>query len=193
MAEGKDPRGRADDAAGSFEVQYARVVDGDEAKGRASPLSQLLPRYEVCVVLHLGDHNLVAGAQGELRRRRSRARQGGVQERVTEQVQALGGVGGPDDLIGRRAQEGSERFTGILEGVRGFDRQQVGTTVNGGVALLVKLLLGFDDAERVLRGRPGVQIDQGVPAHGPRKHGEVIADPQHLFVGQCRRQQGLGL
>ena len=145
------------------------------------------------MVLHLGDHNLVAGAQGEPCGRSTGARQGRVQERVAEQVQALGGVGGPDDLVGPRAQEGRERFAGILEGLRGLDSQRVGTAVHGGVALLIEFLLSFNDAEGVLRRGTGVKINQGVPAHGPGEDGEVVADPQHLVVGQCRREHGLGL
>ena len=149
---------------GLVQAEAAGVVDGDVAQGGAGAERQLLPGDQVGVVLHFGDHNLVARFQGEVLQPGITPALGSPQrrvgERIADQVQALGGVGGPDGFLVVGAHEVGEGLAGVLEDLRGLDGKVVGAAVHGGVALFVELLLGFDHAERVLRRGPGIKVDQ---------------------------------
>ncbi len=184
VGEGQHAGAAADQPGGGLEVQGPCVVDGDEFQDGAGPFGQLLPGNQVGVVLHLGDHDFVAGREREAGGLGRGPGQGGVQEGVAEQVQALGGVGGPDQLIRVRADEGSHGLAGILERFGGLHREIVRAAVHGRVPLLVELLLRFQHAERVLRGGAGIEVDERVPVDGPVQDGEVVADPQDLRVAQ---------
>ena len=137
-------------------------------------------------MLHFGDHYLVARFQRQVLQRRVAPALGsperGVGQRVADQVEALGGVGGPDGFRVVGADEVRHGLARVLEGLGGFDREVVGAAVHGRVALLVELLLGFDHAERVLRRGPGIQVDQGLAVDHLVEDREVVADPQHLGV-----------
>ena len=184
MGERQDAGARADDAGGGRQVQGAGVVDRDELHDGAGPGRQLLPGDQVGVVLHLRDHEFVARGQGEPGRFGCGAGQGRVEEGVREQVQALRGVGGPDQFVPLRPDEVRHRFPGVFEGLGGLDGEVVRPAVDRRVPLLIELLLGLEHAERVLRGGPGVQVDEGPAVDVLLQDREVVADPQDLFVSE---------
>ena len=125
------------------------------------------------------------GARAKRRGFGRRAGQGRVQERVGEQVQALGGVGGPDRARpAPRPTKARDGFPGVFERLGGLDGEVVRAAVDGGVPLLVELLLGLEHAERVLRGRSGVQVDQLFAVDLLLQDREVVADPEDLIVSE---------
>ena len=144
------------------EVQPAVVGQAEPAQGRPGALAQLLPRQEVGVVLHLGDHDLVALADGvrpELRLLRRR----GVGQRVGDEVDRLGGVAGEDDLPLRRPDEGADGGAGGLVGARRLFGELVRTPVGGCVDVLVEPAFRVEHLARLLRRGPGVEVDQPLP------------------------------
>ena len=102
------------------------------------------------MVFHFRHHNLVARSERELPGLPGHLADTGVAERVGNQVQPGGGVLGPDELIVSCADERGHRGPGVLEDVRGVHGERVGAAVHSGIALLIKLLFGLHDAERIL-------------------------------------------
>src|SRR3954468_12443254 len=162
---------------GGGEVQPPVVGEAEPAQGRPGALAQLLPRHEVAVVLHLGHHDLVALTHG-VPAERVLLRRGGVGERVGHEVDALGGVAGEDDLaVVLGPDEAGDLGPGRLVEVGRLLGQLVRAAVHGGVVVLVEVPLGVEDGARLLRGRPGVEVDQLLPvAHGAGQNREVGPD-----------------
>ena len=194
MGEGDDLGALGDHRVQVGQVETALVGQADPAQGGTGAPGKLLPRHEVGVVLHLGDHDLVAHPEREPRCDRRvdtvhRPFRRSVAEGVGDQVQRLGGVLGEHDLPRLGADKGGHGLTGTLEGVGGLFGQLMGTPVNCGVLLLVEGALGIEHLARLLRGRPGVEVHQGLPAaHGARQDREVSADRGRL----CRAERGAG-
>ena len=106
------------------EVEPAVGRHAEPAQRRPGALAQQLPRHDVGVVLHLGDDDLVAGAEREPAAGPRRAR---VAHRVGDQVDRLGDVLGEHDL-GRlgRADERGHLDPGALVGLRSPPRRAGG-------------------------------------------------------------------
>ena len=152
----------------------AFVVDGDPAERRAGALGQQLPRHDVAVVLHLGDHDLVAGPEPEPLGAQERR---GVGERVGQQVQRRRDVGGEDDLVARRrVDEPRDDVAGALERGRRLAAQGVHRPGDVGVVVGVEVGLGVDDHLRLLRAVGGIEVDQRVAVHLAGQDREVLAD-----------------
>jgi hypothetical protein len=102
MREGKYLCPAVHGVPGHVHAEAAVVVHRDVPQGRPGAEGQLLPGYEVGVVLHFGHHDFVTRVQGELLEPGVAPALGspqpGVGQGVAEEVQALGGVGSPDDL-----------------------------------------------------------------------------------------------
>ena len=130
VREGQHPGAGAEHLVGGVEPERAVVVDRDEPQGRARAGGQLLPGEQVGVVLHLGDDDLVAGTEPEGLRRVAAAAEARVRERVGDEVERLGGVGGPDDLVVGRADEAGDRGPGVLEQLGGLGGQRVCAAVH---------------------------------------------------------------
>ena len=184
VREGEHAGAGGHDAAGGRHVEKAGIRYRNEPQRGAGAQRQLLPRNEVGVVLQLGDHDLVAGSEGEAAGVGAAEAEGGVGEAVGEQVDGFGGVAGPDDLVGRGPDERGHLLAGALVDLGGLDGQGVRAAVHGGVALLVELLLGFHHADRVLRGGTGIEVVERVPVHLLGEHRKVVADAFHLPCGQ---------
>ena len=172
------------------EVEPAVVGEPEPAQGRAGALAQLLPGQQVGVVLHLGDDDLVAlpdGVPPELRLLRRR----GVGQRVGDEVDALGAVAGEDDLPLRRTDERADGGAGGLVGAGRLLGELVGSPVRRGVDVLVEPALGVEHLARLLRGGPGVEVDQPLPVpHGAGQDREVR--PDRLDVQGQRRARPVG-
>ena len=87
-------------------VQPAVVGDAEPAQRRAGALREQLPRHDVGVVLHLGDHDLVAGPEA-----RTAGRRAGCAEGVRHQVDRLGGVLGEHHLVAEPALMNAATFS----------------------------------------------------------------------------------
>ena len=113
-----------DQLARCSRFQPALVGHAEPAQRRAGALAQLLPRDQVGVVLHLGDHDLVAGA--DRNRCASGRRVGRVAYRVGDQVDGFGSALGEDDLgLGVGAEELRDLDPRALVGVGRLLAEQV--------------------------------------------------------------------
>ena len=148
------------------------------------------------MVLHLGDHDLVAGHEDEAlgagrQRGAVRRLRGGVAERVRHEVDGLGGVLGEHQLaVGGTDQAGDGRARGLV-GVGGLLREQVRAAVHGRVVPLVEVPLGVEDRVGLLGRGPRVEVDQPVPAaHRARQDREVGPDLLDVEQSGHRGVQG---
>jgi hypothetical protein len=103
-------------------IERAGIVDRRHAQPRALSLAEHLPRHDVRVVLHLGDEDLVARADGA------------APERLRHQVDALGGAAREDDLAGLGAfRKRATVCRARLESRRGALAERVHAAVDVGV------------------------------------------------------------
>lgn len=77
VREGQHPGTAPDDSCSLLEAEPAGIVDGQVAERRTGAERQFLPRDEVGVVLHFGDHYFVARFQGKALQCRVSAALGG--------------------------------------------------------------------------------------------------------------------
>jgi hypothetical protein len=167
------------------EVEPSVGGDRHPAQGRAGAPAGLLPRDEVGVVLHLGDEDLVAGAQREAVTVTAAATRCAVGEGVGDEVDGLGGVAREDDLRGTGTDERGDRRSGVLVGVGALLGELVRSAVNSRVGVLVEVSARRRAPAvacarwRRSRGRPA-----GAPAHRARQDREVGPDPGQLLVGE---------
>ena len=132
--------------------RIAVVGDRDELEVAVLLLDQDLPRDEVCVVLHLGEDDLVAAADVL------------AAPRIRDEVDRLGRVAGEDDLVAvRRVDEPPDAGAGLLVLGRRLLADRVDAAMDVGVVLAVVVGQRIDDDRRLLAGRRGVEVDQRVP------------------------------
>ena len=165
-------------ASRSVEVEPAVVGDRHPAQGRAGAAAQLLPRDEVGVVLHLGDDDLVTGAEGEPRRRCPPPPPAvAVGERVGDEVDRLGGVAGEDDLVVPRPDERARWSRGPTRRRRCPPRRAGGRR-GAPPRCAARRSRARRRARRAASARsPRVEVDQRVPvAHRARQDREVGPD-----------------
>ena len=146
-----DDLGAVDEAVEVGQVELAVGRERDPAQLDAALGGELVPGDDVGVVLHVCEHDDVAG--GEV----------GPTPRVDDEVERLGGVLGEHDLVGvAGVDEAGDLGPSGLVGVGGIGGEAVGTAVDRGVAGLGELAHGVDDALRLLRrvGRVEV-VDRG--------------------------------
>jgi len=122
------------------EDQSAVVVDGEPPQLDAALGGQHVPRHDVGVVLHLGQHHHVAAFQ-------MAAAPG-----VGHQVESLGGVLGEHDLPrgDGSADEPSDVGAGRLESAGGLLGDGVDAPVDVGMGRLVVLAHGVEHGRRAL-------------------------------------------
>ena len=140
-----------------------------------------LPRHDVGVVLHLGDHDLVALAQ--LART----------PRPGHQVDGLGGVLGEHQRLARVVDEARSRCAPGLKAIGGLCRHLVHATVHVGVGLAVVRVHRVQHHLRLLRGGRRIEVVQRA-AVGPRgdEHGELRADRAGVQRGAPRGRHQFG-
>ena len=129
------------------ELELAGVVDRDVAEARARLAGDELPGDEVRVVLELGDHDGVAGAE--------------VLEPpgVGDEVDRLGRAAGEDHLaLGRRVDERGDRAPGALVALRGALCEPVDAAMDVRVLVLVERAHPVEHLPRLLRRRRRVEI-----------------------------------
>ena len=155
-----------------IEHVHAAVVDGNEAQLRPGFLGEHLPRYEVRVVLELRYENRIAAAHVL------------QTPRMCDQIDRLGGVAGPNDLLRLRIEEGSHRFAGLFKrGGRALG-DFIDAAMNVGIVLRVVLDQRIDHDLRLLRGGGRIEVDQPFAARrGPLQDGEVGNNAAHFGIG----------
>src|SRR3712207_1433500 len=140
------------------------VVHRDDAQPRALLLAEHLPRHEVRVVLHLGDHDLVAFLDYT------------AAVAVHDEVDALGHAAHEDALARlARVDEAAHLLARALVGGRGALAQVVDAAVYVGVLLAQVLRPALDDDARHLRRRRVVEVDERLAVHRLAQHGKVFA------------------
>ena len=155
------------------QVEVTVVGEPEPAQLGALALGEQLPRDDVGVVLHLGDHHAVAGPTCE---------RAGPGERVGHEVERLGGVLGEDHLVARgRVQEPRDLVAGVLERRRRLRAELVHRARHVGVVPLEVVDHRVDDHLRLLRGVGAVEVDQRqVTAESSLEDREVLADDFEL-------------
>jgi hypothetical protein len=139
---------RSERQRGVERVEVEQPVVGD--RHPLEPAPQQLPGHDVRVVLHLGEHHEVVGADV------------GAAPRVGDQVERLGRVAGEDGLPRRRAGERGDLRARVLVRLGRLGGQRVDAAVDAGAVLRVVAVHRLDDRARGLRGRGGVEVDQAL-------------------------------
>ena len=135
------------------------------AQSCAGTLSKDLPGNEVRVMLNLRGDDFIAGLECETLGGGTTDALGGIADGVGNQVQRLGGVGGPHDFFVSGTDEVRNGDARILKQVGCFDREGVGPAVYGGVSVQVEVAFRIKNLKGFLTGRPRIQVDQGMPVH----------------------------
>ena len=154
------------------ELQLAVRGHRDEPQLQRALGGQHLPRHQIRVVLHLREHDRIAGLEI------------GAGPRPGDQVDGLGAVARVDDLVRRAADESGDPPAGVLEGRRGLLGDPVGPAVDVGVVARVVAVHRVEHGVGLLGGRRAVQIDER-PVLGLPEHREVPA--QGARVEDARR------
>ena len=184
MGEGQDAGLLVDDALGGLVVDAAVLGGGDVAQGCAGTLGKNLPGNQVRVVLNLGGDDFVTGAQRKTLGRLAADALGGVTDAVGDEVQRLGGVGGPHQLLLRGTHEAGHGAASVLEEVGRLDGKGVRAAVYGGVGAQVEVAFCVENLQGFLARSPGIQVDQGVPVDLGVEDREVLAELTHNVVAQ---------
>ena len=145
----------------------------------AVALAVEMPGHDVGVVLHDREHDLVALAD----------RHGAVG--AGDQVDALGGVAGEDDLLDAwRIEEAAHRLARVLVAGGGGVGEKVQAAMDVGVFHLVGVVDGVEHRARLLRRGAVVEIDQRLAVDLAEQDREVGADGLDV-VGGLARDVGL--
>ena len=157
------------------QLQLAVVVDRDVREGRAGLLGDELPRNEVRVMLELGDHDHVAGAE--------------VVEppRVGDQVDRFGRAAREDHLaIRRRVDVRAYLLARALVACGRALGERIDATVHVGVRVLVELAHRVEHLTRFLGRRGRVEVRNGLAVEQLLEDGEIGAQLLRIELG-CRR------
>ena len=147
------------------EVQAAVSGDRDPANLEAPLGGQDVPRHDVGVVLHLGEHDCVRGAQI------------GAAPRSGNQVHRLGGVLGEHDLIGAGgADEASDIGPGAFHQLCRGCGDLIRAAMDVGVDRAVVVVHRIENGGRLLRRRRRVEVDDRVAVDAALEQRELGLD-----------------
>ena len=167
-------------------VQATVLGQADPAQLRPGLGAQLLPRNEICVVLHFGHHHRALRCQHQARIDDPSLRGFGrsVTEGVSREIEALRRVLGEDDVFRARTDKACDGCPCAFIRIGCFFCQLVSTPVNHRVGRLVIGALCIEYGEGLLAGRGTIEIDQRpIPTHGPFQDGKVLTEPGHVQHG----------
>src|SRR5690606_32375898 len=141
--------------------------------------AQEMPGHDVGVMLEHAEHDLVA----RLHPRRRPA--------VGDEVDALGGAGGEDDLLGVGcAEEAGDDAAHRLVFLGGDVREIVQAAVDIGVFVLVGPRHRLDHHARLLRRGAVVEVDERLAVHLAREDREIGADFGNVVHGRAFQTTG---
>ena len=142
-------------------VQVRAFEQRDRLQHRAAVAAEHLPGNQVRVVLHLGDHDLVAGGERPT-------------QSLGDEIDAFGGPPREHDLLARaRASERPHRVARGLVQLRRLLAEGVDRAVHVRVAPLVVAPDRLDHRRRLLARRRRVQIVERMPVDDPLEDREV--------------------
>ena len=128
-----------------------------------------VPRHDVGVMLHVGEHDHIAGFEV------------GAPPGLHDEIERLGGVTGEDDLGGGGSvDERTHLLAGGLELVRGLLGDEVDATMHIGVDRAVVGVHRVEHGGRLLRGGGRIEIDDGSVVDRASEKGEVGPDGGHV-------------
>jgi hypothetical protein len=178
VRDGDESRSLAERALECGQIERAVLEDRCDAQPRPALFAQHLPRYDVGVVLHLGDEHLVARAQVRS------APAGG------DQVDRLGGVADEHDLARlASAQEARDALACGFVALRRERRELVHAAMDVRVRVARELRHRVDHRARLLGARARVEIGEALPVRGALEHGEVAANLRDVERGRVAARQ----
>ena len=174
MREGDELRLRPDEAGEVIDIQRAVIADARPFQHRALPLAQEVPRHDVGVMLHLGEHDLIARLDQ------------GAEETLSHQVERLGAAMRQDDLLALAGVHiGPRRIARRLIGVRRRAGEIVHPAMNIRVARLHEAGHRVDHALRLLRRSGVVEIDQRLAIDLAVQHRKIGAHAGDVKSARC--------
>ncbi len=162
----------AEHIAKSVKINFAGVVDGDNAKDGTGGFADELPGDDVGMMFQMADYNFVAEFEV------------GVAPTGGDEIDAGRGAAGEDDLtdIGR-VDEGTDFFAGGFIGGGGALTEFMDGAMDVGVLRRVVAFDGFKDGTRLLRCGGVVEVNEGFAADYFAKDGKIGADFSHIEGG----------
>ena len=140
VADGEEIGALGEEGVEGLQIEGAVVEDGNDFELGTAAFAKHLPGDDVGVVLEVGDEDFVTGCEVS-----------GESEDGGDEIDAVGGAGGEDDLVRRWGVEVSgDRDAGFLVGSGGGLGEMVGAAVDVGVDLLVVASAGVENGRRVL-------------------------------------------
>ena len=175
VRDGHDARPLRDQFVRLVHVERPVIMDVEIPEHGTGLPRKHLPGHDVAVVLHDGQHDLVARpdvlpAPG-----------------AGHQVDALGGIAHEDQVPGRRVDESGHPLAGFFVGVGRLLAQRVESPVDVGVQPRIVIVQGVEHHPGFLRRGAVVQVDQRLAVHLPVQNGEIAAVTQGVFVGPSDR------
>ena len=167
------------------DTSVGRQIEPRELCTRA--FTQLLPRDDIRVVLGAGADDAVSRSDAQAGRLRASHPLRRVCDGQRNEVDRLGRILRPYDLVGRNAHERGQGPPSALKRVGRFVAEEVRTPVNRAVAVAVELGLSVDDAGRLLRGRRRVEVRDGrAAAPEATQNRKIDANRLELGGGEIR-------
>ena len=163
-----------------LERQVALLVDVDPLQHRPAPLAQEVPGHDVGVVLHDGEHDLVALVEA-------------LAECRGDQVDRLGRRFGEDDLVRRaRVEEAAHQFARAFIRIGRSIGEVMQPAMHVGIFAVGHLRHAVDHGPRLLRRGRIVQIDERLAVDLQVENREVRADAVDVVgdVGADMRVHG---
>ena len=156
-------------------------MTGDPVDLGAGRLGELLPGDDVRVVLHLGEHDPVAGADV------------GGAPGAGDEVDRLGRVADEDDLapVGGADVVGDGRAGALVGGGR-LGGERVRAAVDVGVVAALVAVDRLDRGQHPLRAGAAVEVGERLAVDLARERREGGADSLEVERAQCRRCRGAG-
>ncbi len=165
----------------SDEIDFAARRDGRHDDLGARALGDDLPRYDIGVVLEMGEEDFIPG----------------LEVRPTpafgDEVDPFGGTAHEDATASvLEPEELRDRSTGVLIGGGGLLAQEVDAAVDVGILLRVIALQGLDHRQRLLGSRGVIEVSQRTSAHGSPQNGEILTESGDVEHGHGPNVSGPG-
>ncbi len=165
-----------------LEQELAPVVHRRPFQDRALALAEIMPRHDVRVVLHDGEHDLVTLADA--------VRTAHPPEAIRHEIVRRRGVAGEDDLVRRGGiEKGAHGLAGVLERLGRHVGHVVQATMDVGVAGLHHVRHCIDHGPWLLRRGSAVEIDERLAIDLLRQDREIAPHGLDIVGGGC----GLGV
>ncbi|VGP61192.1 hypothetical protein SB00610_02937 [Klebsiella quasipneumoniae subsp. similipneumoniae] len=148
------------------QLQGAVRVEWNHPQLSPPPGAEHLPRYDVGVVLHLADDDVIPSADV------------GISPAVGHQVDALGGAAHEYQLLRRSGVKESGRLLAHRFHPRGgFRAEGMDPTMHRRVAVTIEFRFGADHRLRFLGAGGAVKIDQRLAVDLPAQYRKIGANP----------------